>query len=189
MVFPSLGVSSRLQRLSPRERVLVGAACLVALVFAPLKALDWSQVEFQKLVEARASLSAAQAQGDPTQLRRVIKQVNDGMARLKAGAWDAPSFPVARVLVEQDVAVAAVKAGIVQPQVAASEQPEMIGPARFARVEVSGPFTWPTFAALLQRVSARGRRVIVDRAAVQDEAGAQQFRLTLLAPVNISAAQ
>ena len=168
--------------MSQRERLLAGFMLLVALILAPVKVYDWTQAEVAGLTADKASLQAAQSEDDPRQIRHTAEQLDAQSARVQAWAWRAPSFEVARVLLEQEVAVAALKAGMATPEVKAADQPEVVGPARFVRVELTGPFTWSSFAALNERLAASGKAYLVDNVAVTKEGDAWRLRYVTLMP-------
>jgi hypothetical protein len=182
IAFDTASVSGYVQRMSRREKLLGGFMLLVVLVLAPLKAWDWSQSQMTSLTADKAALQAVVVQDNPVQIRRTSRLLSQQRRQVQSWSWRSPSFDVARVLLEQEAAVAAVKAGVANPEVKSSDQPVMVGPARFVRVELSGPFTWPSFSALVQRLSSLGKGYIVDSVSVQSETDGGQFKLAVLMP-------
>lgn len=170
------------QRLSGRERLLLVGLALVGLGLAPVRAYDWRQSQLAALLQDRIELQAATRQDDAVQLRRLSRQLADQQRRLRAWSWTTSSFGVARVLLEQQVAVAAVKAGMTDPDIQAADEPDQVGAARFVRLELSAPFTWSSFSGLMQRLTDGGRGLVVDNVTVDEGATNPQLHLTMLLP-------
>lgn len=180
---PAFGAArARWSRATSRERLLLAGLGLAALAYLPFAAQGWAQVRATQATDNAARLQALTAADDGTRLRGVEARVTGLEARVRAWSPTAPSFPVARVLVEQEVALAAAGAGMTSLDVHAAETPDQIGPARFVRVELGSSFTWSSLAVLMRRLAAVRPGYVVDRASAEGEGEQARLRLVLLAP-------
>ena len=175
-------VRGRLGRSTTRERALLlalGAAALVALPFA---AQSWA-AHRQADAEADAGhLQALRAADDGARLRTTALRLDGLEAKVRDWSPPAPSFATARVLVEQEVAVAAAQAGVTGLEVHAADTPDRIGPAAFVRVELSSSFSWAALAQITRRIAAVRPGTVVERASTEGDGRDARLRLVLLAP-------
>jgi len=173
------------QRLSVREQVLVGGLVLVALIMAPLKAYDWSQDQLTALINDKTTLASLQAQDNGAQVRRMARQLSARQSEIKTWAWTSQSFAVARVVLESKLVAAAIQAGLVNPEVKSSPQPDVVSGINFIRVELTGAFTWTAFRIFMDSLTGLGKGFVVSSVEVQDDGTGPKFRFVALIPVVI----
>ncbi len=181
-------VRARFGRTTSRERLLLAGLGLAGLAALPFAAHDWAARRAAETAADAARLQTLVAADDAARLRGVEGRLAGLEARVRAWSPPAPSFPVARVLVEQEVALAAAQAGITGLDVHAEETPDAVGPARFVRVEVGCAFSWAKTAELVRRLAAVRPGYVVERAAAEGEGADARLRMVLLAPFRTGAA-
>jgi hypothetical protein len=169
-------------RLSRRERLLAGALCVAAVVFAPVRAWDWYAAEAAELAEARADLQSARQLQDVRSEQRAADLVVKRLQSIRALAWRSSSFWIGGVLIEQQLATIAQQAGITPADVKSADAPEVVGGLECVRIEISGPFTWAGFSGLLKGLSRLDKLVLLDTVTV-DDTQRPNLRLVVLAPI------
>ena len=184
VTLPSLtdAVRTRLGRTTRRERALLAAVGVAGLAALPFLAHDWADRRRADALADAARLQALTAADDAGRLRAVSARVAALEARVRGWAPPAPSFAVARVQVEQEVALAASQARLTTLDVRSAETPDRIGGLPFVRVEVESAFSWPGLAELMRRLATGRPGVLVERAAREGEGPDARLRLVLLAP-------
>ncbi len=173
---------ARWERSTPRERYLLLALAAAGLLALPFLAQGWASGRVVDATADTARLQALQAADDGARLRTAALRVQALEDRVHAWSPPAPSFATARVLVEQEVAVAAAQAGVTSLEVHAADAPDRLGPARFVRVEVSSSFSWASLAQLTRRLAAVRPGVVVERASTDGAGADARLHLVLLAP-------
>src|ERR1700693_4570119 len=85
-----------LRGINRRERLMLGAAALAALIFAPLKAYDWVQTAQAANVQAHVDLETAReaAAAGQGKLRGRIQQAQ---GEVRDWSWSAPSVAAGQV--------------------------------------------------------------------------------------------
>ena len=180
---------ARWRRTTPRERLLLTGLALAAAAAAPVAAQGWAAAQVSREAESAARLQQLRATADAGRLRGAQARLEVLEARVRAWSAPAPSFAVARVQAEQDVAVAASQAGLTALEVRAAETPDVIGGIAFVRVELSGGgFAWRRLAELTRRLAAVRAGMVVERAATEGDGADARLRLVLLAPVRTPSA-
>ncbi len=175
-------VRARLDRTTPRERALLLALAAAGLVALPFLAQDWATHRAADAATDAAHLQALQAADDGARLRRTALHLAELESRVRAWSPPAPSFATARVLAEQEVAVAAAQAGVTSLEVHTADTPDRIGPATFVRVDVISSFSWASLAALTRRVAVDRPGAVVERVSTEGEGSDARLHLVLLAP-------
>ena len=175
-------VRARLDRATPRERVLLLALAAGGLVALPFLAQGWAAGRIVDAAADTARLQALRAADDGARLRGATLRLAELEGRVRDWSPPAPSFPTARVLVEQEVAVAAAQAGVTGLEVHAADTPDRIGPASFVRVEVTSSFSWASLAQLTRRLAAERPGTVVDRVSTDGAGADARLHLVLLAP-------
>ena len=173
---------ARLDRATPRERLLLAALAAAGLAALPFAAHDWAGRRAADAAADTARLEALRAADDGARLRGAAARLDGLEARVRAWSPPAPSFATARVLVEQEVAVAAAQARVTNLKIHAAETPDRLGPASFVRVEVSSGFSWAGLAEMIRRLAAVRPGYVVERASTEGEGADRRLRLVLLAP-------
>ena len=175
-------LSARLRRATPRERLLLAGLAAAGLVALPFLAHEWASGRAADAAADAARLQALRAADDGARLRGTAARLDGLEARMRAWSPPAPSFATARVLVEQEVAVAAAQAHVTSLEIHAAETPDRLGPATFVRVEVSSSFSWAALGEMTRRLAATRPGYVVERAATEGEGADTRLRLVLLAP-------
>lgn len=178
---------ARLDRTTPRERVLLAGLAAAGLVALPFLAHEWAGRRAADAAADTARLQALRAADDGARLRGAAERLDGLEARVRGWSPPAPSFATARVLVEQEVAVAAAQAHVTSLEIHAAETPDRVGPATFVRVEVSSSFSWPSLAEMTRRLAAARPGYVVERASTEGEGADARLRLVLLAPFSAAA--
>lgn len=152
----------RLQRTTPRERVLLGVLVLGALVYAPIGAADWRIRQEDRYVDALSARASARLAAATA--RRVEAAASDDTAIEDMQSWgfEAANVAVAQVRIEQQLASAAAGAGLTNTSITTDSEIEAIGPTQWLGAEVQADLRWsPTFA-FMDRVATwpEGFRVV-----------------------------
>lgn len=153
---------ARLQRTTPRERVLLGVMALAALVYAPISAADWRVRQEDRYVDALSARASARLAASTA--RRVETAAADDFAveDMKTWGFEASNVAVAQVRIEQQLARAATDTGMTNLVITTDSEVETIGVTQWVGAEIQADLRWnPTFA-FLDRVAAwpEGFRVV-----------------------------
>lgn len=173
-------------RRTSRERALLGGLAVAAACALPFFASEWAREQAADAAESQARLGALAAArgGSPVGAQARLLALEG-----KVRAWTpaAPSFAVARVLVEQEAALAASRAGLTALEVHAAETPDRVGDVEFVRVDLSGAGAdWPRLAEVVRRLAEARPGYVVERAASDGTGADARLRLVLLAPFRTS---
>lgn len=179
-VIPS-NISGLWDRLSRRERLLLGAGALAVSILLPLKAHDWAE---EKVVSYAASSDAARTAraSGATNFPALEVRANRELARAGSWALRAKSVQVARVLLEEECLSAALKAGVSDANVHSAETIDKIGTLSFVNLEITGTFSWTALQGIFAGLSKARHAFILDGIEVP-EGPRPRFRLELRAPV------
>ena len=142
-------LQARLQRTTPRERLLLGGLMLAALVYAPVAAAGWRTAQEDRYIEAMSERSAARL--SRAAARRVALAAADtaAVADMRGWGFEGSNLAVVRVRIEQRLAQTAADAGLANVRIVVDEEPEALGPTRWLGAEVQADLLWrPTFAFL-----------------------------------------
>lgn len=142
-------VQIRLQRTTPRERLLLGALVLSALVYAPVAAMGWRTTQEDRYIEAMTERSAANL--DRAAARRIAAAASNTAAidDMRTWGFEGGNLAVVRVRIEQRLAQAAADAGLANVQIQVEEETETVGPTQWLPAEIQADLLWrPTFALL-----------------------------------------
>lgn len=155
-------LTERLQRTTPRERMLLAALVLGALVYAPIGAADWRVRQEDRYVDALSARASAKLAA--AAVRRVEAAASDETALedMKSWGFEAANIAVAQVRIEQQLARAAAGAGLTNASITTDSEVEAIGPTQWLGAEVQADLRWtPTFA-FIDQVAAwpEGFRVV-----------------------------
>jgi hypothetical protein len=153
---------ARLQRTTPRERMLLGVLALGALIYAPIGAADWRVRQEDRYVDALSARASARLAA--TSARRVEAAAADDLAIEDMKTWgvEATNVAVAQVRIEQKLSRAVTEAGMTNVSITTDSEVETIGPTQWLGAEVQADLRWnPTFA-FLDRVAGwpEGFRVV-----------------------------
>lgn len=149
MVARMRAVEARLQRTTPRERVLLGGLIMAALIYAPIAAIEWRDVQQDRYVEAMTERSAARLTRAAS--RRITAMASDDAAieDMKTWGFEASNLAIAQVILEQKLIEAAEKAGLANVKITPDAELTVIGPNQWLGGEVQADLRWgPTFAFL-----------------------------------------
>ena len=174
-----------IQRLSGRERLLIGSLGMIALILLPLKAYDWQQTAAADVAGAQVDLAGAQQAARGGQGLQVVNQLSKQNRDIRAWSWIAPSRPVARVMLENSLATLGLKVGMPSIEVKSSDLIETVGGVDFVRLDVTAPFDWATTTKFLAELSKTNKGFILDSIAVPEETPPKAqmvLRLPIAAP-------
>jgi hypothetical protein len=168
-------------KLTRRERLLLGAAAIAVLILLPLKAHDWTD---EKIIGYAAAVDAAQTarESATTNYPQLEVQTNSELARARSWALQSNSISVARVLLEEECLSAALKAGVNDADVHSSETIAKAGPLSFVSLEITGTFSWTNLQGLVANLAKAHHALILDGIEVPD-GPKPRFRLELRVPV------
>jgi len=144
----------RLQRTTPRERILLGGLILAALVYAPIMVFDWRTAQEDRYIEAMTEQSAARLARAASQ--RITANAPDQAAISDMRDWglEAANVAVAQVRVEQHLFGVATAAGLTNIRITTDPEIEVIGPTQWVGAQIQADLRWsPTFA-FLDRLTA-----------------------------------
>lgn len=140
---------ARLQRTTPRERVLLGVMVLAALIYAPISAADWRVRQEDRYIDALSTRASARLAASAA--RRVEAAAADDTAveDMKTWGFEATNVAVAQVRIEQQLAKAALDAGMTSVVITTDAEVETIGVTDWLGAEIQADLRWaPTFAFL-----------------------------------------
>jgi hypothetical protein len=170
LVSRALALVPAIQRLSPRERLLIGSLGAIALVLIPLKAYDWQQSGSTEAQEAQLDLESARQAAQNGVALAINRQLAIQRKQVRNWAWTAPSLPIGRVLLENQVATLALQAGLKGLDVKSADTVENVGGLNFVELDVSAVFDWITLAKFLDGVGAMNKGVIISSISEPDDA-------------------
>ncbi len=149
MLVQTRALQVRLQRTTPRERILLGGLILAALVYVPIMVFDWRTAQEDRYIEAMTERSAARRAQAASQ--RITANAPDQAAIADMRDWglEAANVAVAQVRVEQYLFRAATAAGLTNIRITTQPELEVIGPTQWLGAEIQADLRWsPTFAFL-----------------------------------------
>ena len=149
MLVQTRALQVRLQRTTPRERILLGGLILAALIYAPIMVFDWRTAQEDRYIEAMTERSAARLSQAASQ--RITANAPDQAAIADMRDWglEAANIPVAQVRVEQQLLRAATAAGLSNIRITTEPEIEVIGPTQWLSAQIQADLRWaPTFAFL-----------------------------------------
>jgi hypothetical protein len=179
-VIPS-NISVLWDRLTQRERLLLGAGVLAVSILVPLKAHDWAEEKIVSYATATDAARTARASAE-TNYPAVEVRANAELARAASWAMQAKSVQVARVLLEEECLSAALKAGVTDADVHSAETIDRVGTLSFVNLEITGTFSWTGLQGTFANLSKARHAFILDGVEVPD-GPKPRFRLELRAPV------
>lgn len=155
-------IQIRLDRTTPRERILLGGLAVGALLFAAVSALDYQTRQQDLYAEAlsdRASARVARAaaarasQGAPD--RAAIQDMQDWGVK-------ATNVAVAQVRIEGLLLDAATRAQLAAPRITSDGELEEIGPTQWINANVETDLKWSPVFTFLDELgrSETGFRVV-----------------------------
>ncbi len=139
-------LSVRLQRTTPRERLLLAVLVMGALVYAPIAASDWRTTQEDRYVEAVTEQASARLA--VAAARRVEAAASDRAALedMKTWGFEATNAEVAAVEIERQLVQAATRVELPAFTIVADLEPEAIGATQWMGAEVQADLRWnPTF--------------------------------------------
>ena len=153
---------SRLQRTTPRERVLLAVMALAALVYAPISAADWRVRQEDRYVDAMSARASARLAASAARRVRAVTADESALQDMKTWGFEASNVAVAQVRIEQQLAKAATDAGMTSYVITTDSEVETIGATQWVGAEIQADLRWnPTFS-FLDRVATcpEGFRVV-----------------------------
>lgn len=153
---------ARLQRTTPRERVLLGVMALAALVYAPISAADWRVRQEDRYVDALSARASARLAASAARRVEAAAADDSAVEDMKTWGFSATNVAVAQVRIEQQLAKAATDAAMTNFVITTEGEVETIGTTQWLAAEVQADLRWaPTFA-FLDRVAAwpEGFRIV-----------------------------
>jgi hypothetical protein len=145
----SQALQVRLQRTTPRERLLLLGLALGALIYAPIAVIEWRTAQEERYTQAMTERSAARLAAAAA--RRVAAETPDSAALTDLQDWgfEASNVAVAQVRIEQQLVAAAAAAGLANVQITTDEEVTATGPVQWLGAEVEADLRWgPAFAFL-----------------------------------------
>lgn len=146
MVVQTRALQARLARTTPRERLLLGALILGALVYAPIAAIDWRAQQEDRYITAQADQSTARLALSSS--RTIAAQAPDELAIEDMRTWgfEASNLAIAQVQIEQRLVEAATDAELANVRITTDAEIEDIGPTQWLGSELQADLRWtPTF--------------------------------------------
>ena len=127
---------ARLQRTTPRERVLLGVMVLAALIYAPISAADWRVRQEDRYIDALSTRASARLAASAA--RRVEAAAADDTAveDMKTWGFEATNVAVAQVRIEQQLAKAALDVGMTSVVITTDAEVETIGVTDWVGAEI-----------------------------------------------------
>jgi hypothetical protein len=178
-------VADLVGRIKPSERRLLGLLVLAALIILPLKAFSLVEAAQNRNDEAQTALAAVhqvlwRGQGG------VAGRVAGETAQVKAWSWQADSADIGKVLIQNDIATLANKAGMADVDVKVDDKLQSAGQVKLVSLEMTAPFSWPALSGFLTALDATGKGFILDQAQLPDD-DKPRLKLLLRAPLLITA--
>lgn len=147
-------LSVRLQRTTPRERVLLAVLVMGALVYAPVAASDWRAAQEDLYVEALTEKASARLA--VAAARRVEAAASDRAALedMKTWGFEASNPQVAAVEIERRLVQAATATSLPAFTIVAGQEPEAIGATLWMEAEIQADLRWNPAFDFLDAVAA-----------------------------------
>jgi hypothetical protein len=147
-------LAARLQRTTLRERLLLGALVMVALIYAPVAALEWRAAREELYIEAVTERAAALLGRDSA--RRIASTVADGAALRDMQDWgfEASNLAVAQVLIERRLLASATEAGLANARITMDDDVETIGSVSWLGSEVQADLVWRGVFGMLEALGS-----------------------------------
>jgi hypothetical protein len=139
-------LQTRLAGTTPRERLLLGALILGALVYAPIAAIDWRTQQEDRYLAAQADQSTVRLALSAS--RAIAAQAPDELAIEDMQTWgfEAGNIAIAQVQIEQGLVAAAADAELANVRITTDAEIETIGPTQWLGSDVQADLRWtPTF--------------------------------------------
>jgi hypothetical protein len=144
----------RLQRTTPRERVLLGALALGFLIILPVTASDWRVSQEDRYIDAMTDRASARLAASAAQRVQAAVEDETALDDMKTWGFTASNIDVARVMIEEALARAAREADLSAVSITTEEEVETIGPTQWLGAEVQADLRWTPVFAFLDKVSA-----------------------------------
>jgi hypothetical protein len=168
-------------RIKPSERRLLVLLLLAGLLAAPIKTFDMVQAAAQRSADAQSALDATRKA-----LRRgqggITGQVNTQKAAVVDWSWRADSADVGKVVIQNQIADLADKAGLIGAEVKVADKLQTAGDVQLVSLEVTAPFTWPGLSGFLDGLQATGKGFILDQVQLPDD-DKPRLKIALRAPL------
>lgn len=133
---------SRLAATTPRERLLLGAMATAALLYAPLAAFEWRNMQEDKHLEAVASLTNAQMLARSLNKANASSLETAAFKDMRGWGFSADNTAIARVRIEQRLIEAATNSGLTNVEIAVGDKVDMTGPVQWLDAEVQSDLLW-----------------------------------------------
>lgn len=168
--------------MKPRERLMLGGLVLLGLG-------GGAYYTYTMVSDARAA--DAQAQADLEIARSgstgaLAKQVKTQTDDVRAWAWAAETPAIGRVIMEDQLAGLALRAGLGGATVKASDKPELIGGMNFIDVSVEAPFSWSGLSGFLTGLEGLNKGFVINSVSVSDDV-APKLRIMVRMPLATTA--
>lgn len=149
VVVRTSALKARLSRTTPRERLLLSALALGALLYAPLIAMDWRTEQEDRYTAAKAEQSTARLALSASQNIAALAPDEAAIEDMQTWGFNAGNVSIAQVQIEQRLLEAATGAGLETVRITTEAEVEEIGPTQWLGGEVQADLRWtPTFAFL-----------------------------------------
>ncbi len=142
-------LEARVQRTTARERLLLGGLIFAVLVYAPIAAMEWRDVQRDRYIDAVTERGAARLAQAAS--RRIAAAAPDEAAIKDMKTWgiEAGNLAIAQVILEQKLVEATTKAGLTGIKITPDTEIKVIGPNQWLGSDVQADLRWtPVFAFL-----------------------------------------
>jgi hypothetical protein len=178
----SLRAQFRTLMADPRQRALLGLLLVVVLIQLVFSLSDRNAALRATLTGLQTERLRAEALAEAAKDQDISAAAAEAMAEARALSYRAPTFALARLKAEQDIARSVTASGLAGAQVRADGELTGEGSIRFLAVTVEGRLDWPAMLDFLGTLAASGQGVRVEGFALAQGA-ARQFRLELSVPL------
>lgn len=172
------GLQAGIARMKPRERLMLGGMVLLMLgggaYYAYTLVVDAKSADAQ----AQADLQTARSGSTGALAKQVKIQTDD----VRSWTWVAETPAIGRVIMEDQLAGLALRAGMGGATVKASDKPELIGGVNFIDVSVEAPFSWSGLSGFLSGLEGLGKGFVVNSVSVSDDV-APKLRIVVRMPL------
>jgi hypothetical protein len=170
------------QRLSGRERLLIGSLAMVGLVLLPLKAYDWQQTAAANFAGDQADLLSARqiARGEAT--TKLLSDLRARRREVLSWSWAAPTPTIGRVLAENEISTLALKAGMTTVETVSINGAQYFGGVELVKVELNATFDWKSMSEFFSELSALNKGFVLESIAVS-EGTPKKLRIVLRLPL------
>jgi hypothetical protein len=147
-------VSSRLERATSREKLLLGGLVLGALAYGPIAAMDYRTAQEEAYVDAVTERASAQLESRAARRISAAAADTNAIRDMRGWGFQATNSAVAQVLIERRLLEAATDANLARLKMTVDPAIETRGPTRWMSARVEADLVWRGVFAFMDNLAA-----------------------------------